>query len=165
MTANELETRTLAAEKDAALIRQLITDFKAHKDSQLSDLTGQVNTANAAVTTAAAAQKKAEDEATAAQAAAEKATADAATAKAASDAAVAAATAARDKAGADLAALEARSKELASRARTEFAALATAMQNLKAISEEANKGFDEAEAAAKAKAIADAEALVAKLKA
>ena len=75
------------------------------------------------------------------------------------------ANAARDKAGAELAALEARSKELASRARTEFAALATAMQNLKAISEEANKGFDEAEAAAKAKAIADAEAVVAKLKA
>ena len=78
---------------------------------------------------------------------------------------LATANAARDKAGADLAALEARSKELASRARTEFAALATAMQNLKAISEEANKGFDEAEAAAKAKAIADAEAVVAKLKA
>lgn len=78
---------------------------------------------------------------------------------------LATANAARDKAVADLAALEARSKELASRARTEFAALATAMQNLKAISEEANKGFDEAEAAAKAKAIADAEALVAKLKA
>lgn len=78
---------------------------------------------------------------------------------------LATANAARDKAVTELAALEARSKELASRARTEFAALATAMQNLKAISEEANKGFDEAEAAAKAKAIADAEAVVAKLKA
>ena len=78
---------------------------------------------------------------------------------------LATANAAREKAVTEIAALEARRKELASRARTEFAALATAMQNLKAISEEANKGFDEAEAAAKAKAIADAEAVVAKLKA
>jgi len=86
--------------------------------------------------------------------AADKASAELADAKAASDQAIA-----------SLAAMEARSKALASSARTEFAALATAMQNLKAISEEANKGFDEAEAAAKAKAIADAEAVVAKLKA
>jgi len=55
MTATELEIRTLAAEADPSLIRQLITDFKAHKDAQLSDLTGQVNTANAAVTAAIAA--------------------------------------------------------------------------------------------------------------
>jgi len=96
----------------------------------------------------------------------------AATAKAASDAAAATAAAALADAQAvanaavsDLAALEARSKGLASRARTEFTALAGAMSNLKAISDEANLKFDEAEAAAKLKAIADAEAMVAKLKA
>ena len=91
-----------------------------------------------------------------------------ATAKEAADKAAAeldTANAARDKAVADLAALEARSKGLASRARTEFTALAGAMLNLKAISDEANLKFDEAESAAKLKAIADAEAMVAKLKA
>ena len=111
MTANELETRTLAAEADPTLIRQLITDFKAAKDAQLSDLTGQVNTANAAVTAAEAAQKKAEDEATATKATADKATADAATAKAASDAALAEATASRDKAVAELAAMTAQDQQ------------------------------------------------------
>ena len=106
------------------------------------------------------------------KAATDKATEDAATAKAASDAAATAAAAAladaqavANAAVADLAALEARSKGLASRARTEFTALAGAMLNLKAISDEANLKFDEAEAAAKLKAIADAEAMVAKLKA
>jgi len=95
------------------------------------------------------------------KAATDKATGDAATAAAA----LADAQAVANAAVADLAALEARSKGLASRARTEFTALAGAMLNLKAISDEANLKFDEAEAAAKLKAIADAEAMVAKLKA
>lgn len=43
MNAKELESRTAEAEKDPAKVRQLIIDFKAHKDEQLSDLTGQVN--------------------------------------------------------------------------------------------------------------------------
>lgn len=68
MTANELETRIAAAEANPSLVRQLITDFKAFKDSQLSGLTAQVNTANSAVTASAAAQKSAEDEATALEA-------------------------------------------------------------------------------------------------
>jgi hypothetical protein len=103
----------LQSEIDAAVAAMTLADatfftaFKAYKDSQLSDLTGQVNTANAAVTAAAAAQKKAEDEATASKEAADKAAADAATAKAESDAALATANAARDKAVTELAAMTA----------------------------------------------------------
>jgi hypothetical protein len=45
MTASELEKRIVEAEKDPALIRPLIDDFKAHKDGQVSALTLLVNAA------------------------------------------------------------------------------------------------------------------------
>lgn len=47
MNAAELEQRTAEAEQNPSLIRQLIADFKAYKDAQLSDLTQQVNQAQA----------------------------------------------------------------------------------------------------------------------
>jgi len=43
MTAQELEDRIVAAEKNPTLIRPLIADFKAYKDEQVSDLTVQIN--------------------------------------------------------------------------------------------------------------------------
>lgn len=42
MTASELETRIKSATDEKA-VRALIADFKAYKDEQLSDLTGQIN--------------------------------------------------------------------------------------------------------------------------
>ena len=157
------EINDILGTETAADLTLIIADVKAAVRASDAGVIADLETKLADATKAgadalAAAQATAKD-------AADKAAADAATAKAASDAAIATANTARDKAVADLAALEARSKELASRARAEFTALAGAMSNLKAISDEANKGYDEAEAAAKAKAIADAEAMVAKLKA
>jgi hypothetical protein len=48
MNAQELEDRTVSAEKDPSLLRQLILDIRAWKDEQLSDMTGQVNSYRAA---------------------------------------------------------------------------------------------------------------------
>ena len=173
MTANELETRTLAAEADPSLIRQLITDFKAAKDAQLSDLTAQVNTSNAAVTEAEAAQKKAEDEAT-------KATADKATA----DADLAEATASRDKAVAELAAMTAQDQQhaaavvtaldwtaidaeysdLQSKLAANSAKYDAARATLKTLAAAINAPFAERETAAKAARAADLKAQLDALK-
>jgi hypothetical protein len=112
----------------------------------------------AAITEAAQSATKSSADALAAAQATAKEAADKAAAE------LATANAARDKAVSDLAALEARSKELASRARAEFTALAGAMLNLKAISDEANLKFDEAEAAAKAARVKELEAQLAAVK-
>ena len=173
MTANELETRTLASEADPTLIRQLITDFKAAKDAQLSDLTGQVNTANAAVTAAEAAQKKAEDEATATKATADKATADAATAKSASDNAVAelAAMTAQDQHHAaalltalDWTAIDAEYSDLQVKLAANSAKYDAARASLATLAAAINAPFAEREAAAKAARAADLKAQLDALK-
>lgn len=51
MDASTLEQRIVEAEKDPALIRPLMVDFKAHKDAQLSDMTLLVNATQAAEAT------------------------------------------------------------------------------------------------------------------
>lgn len=51
MSATELEQRITEA-TTTELVRALIADFKAYKDAQLSDLTGQVNAAQLALAAA-----------------------------------------------------------------------------------------------------------------
>jgi hypothetical protein len=169
----------LQSEIDAAVAAMTPADatffaaFKAYKDSQLSDLTGQVNTASAAVTSAAAAQKKAEDEATSSKEAADKAAAELATATAARDKAVAelAAMTAQDQqhatallAALDWTAIDAEYADLQAKLAANSAKYDAARATLATLAAAINAPFADREAAAKAARVKELEAQLAAAK-
>lgn len=146
MTASELVTRTAEA-ATPELVAQLVSDLKAHKDEQLSDLTLQVNAANKLATDA-----KTEAESLATEV--EKLKAEA------TEAAVSieALTTERDTLAADLAGRIAAQDDLALRAKSSYDAAAKAFADFGAI-------LGEALTPAEQKAAAEREALRAKLQA